>query len=62
MAEDCIQVCLTAMRSAKWLVAERIPIKSRIDLLGKGEAFHFGDISSTLWGEKLGWEVGREVA
>jgi hypothetical protein len=31
-------------------------------LFGKGWAFHFSDISNTRWGEKLGWELGREVA
>lgn len=62
IAGDCIQVFLTAMRSAKWLVAESIPIKSLTGVLGNGRAFHFVDISSTLWGEKLGWDVGREVA
>lgn len=30
--------------------------------MGKGWDFHFGDISRTLWGEKLGCEVGRHVA
>jgi hypothetical protein len=35
----------TAMRSAKWLVAERMPIKSSTGSVGKGEAFHCSDIS-----------------
>lgn len=61
MAEDCIHVFLTAMRSAKWLVADKTPIKSLILPSGIGRAFHWSDISNTLWGEKLGWEVGREV-
>jgi len=59
---DCIHVFLTAMRSAKWFEAERTPMKSLIGCFGKGLAFQVSVISSTLWGEKLGWEVGREVA
>jgi hypothetical protein len=62
MAGNCIQVFLIAMRSAKWFVAERIPMKSWIGFSGKGRAFHLSDISKTFWREKLGWALGRAVA
>lgn len=62
IAADCIQVFLTAIRSAKWFVAERIPMKTSMGPLGNGWDFHFSDISNTHWSEKLGWETGREVA
>lgn len=62
IADDCIQVFLTAILSAKWLVAERTPIKTWIGPLGRGLDFHFSDISNTLWGEKLGCDAGRDVA
>lgn len=62
IAEDCIQVFLTAIRSAKWLVAESTPMKSWILIDGSGCDFHLTEKSNTLWGEKLGCDVGREVA
>jgi hypothetical protein len=62
MAGYCIHVFLIAMRSAKWLVAERIPINNWADTFGRGRARHLSVISSTCWGEKLGWVWGREVA
>ncbi len=62
IAVACIQVFLTAMRSAKWLVADSTPTKSWILLLGVGWVFHLSENSNTRWGEKLGWEVGRDVA
>ena len=58
----CIHVFRTAMRSAKWPVADIIPTKSWTGFCGRGGDFHLSDISSTCWAEKLGWEVGREVA
>lgn len=62
IAGNCIQVFLIAIRSAKWFVAERMPIKSWIGSSGTGRAFHLSDISKTFCREKLGWAFGREVA
>lgn len=50
------------MRSAKWFEEEIMPIKSSIELVGKGRDFQLSDISNIWTGEKLGWEAGREVA
>lgn len=62
IAKDCIHVFLIAIRSAKWFVADKIPIKTRTGWRGNGLAFHISDISITLCGEKLGWEIGSDVA
>lgn len=52
----------TAIRSAKWLAADRMPIKSSTGSVGSGGALHWSDISRYLSGEKLGCELGRELA
>lgn len=53
---------LTAIRSAKWLAAERMPMKSSMGSVGSGGALHCSDISRYLSGAKLGCELGRELA
>lgn len=58
----CIQDFLTAILSAKWLPAERMPIKSSTGPFGRGAACHLLDISRCLWGAKLGWDDGKEAA
>jgi hypothetical protein len=50
----CIHVFLTAMRSEKWLVAERTPMKRRKGVPGNGGAFHSEENSIAFCGEKLG--------
>ena len=62
IAGNCIQVFLIAMRSEKWFVAERMPMKRWIGSSGTGRAFHLSDISKTCWREKLGWAFGSAVA
>lgn len=53
---------LTAIRSAKWLPAERMPMKSSTGPSGSGSACHSSDISRLFCGAKLGCEVGNEPA
>jgi hypothetical protein len=53
---------LTAIRSAKWLAAERMPMKSSTGSVGSGGALHCSDISRYLSSAKLGCELGRELA
>lgn len=65
--EDVINLCcihdfLTAIRSAKWLPAERMPMKSSTCPSGRGGARHLVNISRCFCGAKLGCEVGREAA
>jgi hypothetical protein len=62
IAGNCIQVFLIAMRSAKWFVAERMPMKRLIGSSGTVRAFHLSDISKTCWREKLGCAFGSAVA
>jgi hypothetical protein len=42
------------MRSEKWLVAERTPMKRRKGVPGNGGAFHSEENSIAFCGEKLG--------
>lgn len=58
----CIQDFLTAILSAKWLPAERIPINISTGPSGTAGAFHLLDISRSLWGAKLGCDMGNDAA
>lgn len=58
----CIQDFLTAIRSAKWLPAERIPTKSSTCSSGSGGAFHLLEKSRCRCGAKLGCDEGKEAA
>ena len=58
----CIQDFLTAIRSAKWLPAESMPMKSSTGPSGRGGACHLGNFSRCNWGAKLGCDAGKEAA
>jgi len=62
MSLCCIQDFLTAILSAKWLPAERMPMKSSTGPSGRGGACHLLDISRCLCGAKLGCDNGKEAA
>ena len=58
----CIQDFLTAIRSAKWLPAERMPMNNSTGPSGRGGAFHLLDFSRSFCGAKLGCDVGKDAA
>jgi len=60
--EADIHVFLTAIRSAKWLPADRIPMKISTGSSGRGGACQLGNISRCFCGEKLGCVVGKDPA
>jgi hypothetical protein len=66
-SEDLIRLCcihdfLTAIRSAKWFPADRMPMNNSTPKLGSGGARHLVENSRCCCGEILGCVEGKEAA